>query len=571
MRRILLAVLFLFTCALPAAAQFDLVTGQVVDPNGTPYSGATVRAQLAIAGAVVNGQPTVTNPSQAQCISAGLGNAPCQMPFQGTQSFTLDSSGNIPNGGISLANNPTVTPASTQWLFSITISPGVAPPLGTGPQSFSIAITISTNPQAIGATLSAAAPKLANITATGGGVSSVNTLTGAITFAAGSNITLTPSGNTITIASTATGGVASFSAGTLSPLFTTSVATPTTTPALSFVLSNAAQNSIFAGPPTGGSGAPSYQTAPTFSAANLTSFPTFNQSTTGNAATATAFATTPSQCASNQLAQGIAASGAANCTTAGASIGLTAGFFPKAGSSTLFVNSLCDESITTLNEMTCADTAGIASPFFSSTSPSAGFIDLAQGSTSVAVNLCATSNSICEQAPTSVTSYLVNKPGNAANGVETNVVTSAVDTQGFSGDANHSTVVTISSATPIGPTPLCSTTNCPAGTYQINGYLDVTTACSTTGGYFVSITYTDDAGSKTVVMPLIGTGVTASLLTATGISSSLALSSTSNFAQGDLFVRSTGTSPITYTTTASACATGGPAAGKLYLSVVPVQ
>jgi hypothetical protein len=257
---------------------------------------------------------------------------------------------------------------------------------------------------------------------------------------------------------------------------------------------------------------------------------------------------------------------AGNGVTAG-----TTGFLQKAGSTTTLANTLCDEGITAVNTMTCADTAGIAAPFLASTSATAGFVDYAQGSTSVAVTLCATATSICEQAPTSVTSYLVNKPGNAANGVVTNIVTSAVDTQGFSGDANHSTVVTISSATSIGSTSLCSTTNCPVGTYQVNGYLDVTTACSTTGGYFVSITYTDDAGSKTVVMPLIGTGVTASLLTATGISSSLALSLTSNFAQGDLFVRSTGASPITYTTTASACATGGPAAGKLYLSVVPVQ
>jgi hypothetical protein len=79
------------------------------------------------------------------------------------------------------------------------------------------------------------------------------------------------------------GTVTSFSAGTLSPLFTTSVATATSTPALSFTLTNAAQNSVFAGPATGGAGAPSYQTAPTISAANMSSFPTFNQNTTGTA------------------------------------------------------------------------------------------------------------------------------------------------------------------------------------------------------------------------------------------------------------------------------------------------
>lgn len=69
------------------------------------------------------------------------------------------------------------------------------------------------------------------------------------------------------------GTVTSFSAGNLSPLFTTSVATATTTPALTFSLSNAAQNSVLAGPATGGAGAPTYQTAPTFSGANLTNLP----------------------------------------------------------------------------------------------------------------------------------------------------------------------------------------------------------------------------------------------------------------------------------------------------------
>ena len=53
------------------------------------------------------------------------------------------------------------------------------------------------------------------------------------------------------------GTVTSFSAGTLSPLFTTSVATATTTPALSFTLSNAAAISVF-GNNTTGSAAPSF-------------------------------------------------------------------------------------------------------------------------------------------------------------------------------------------------------------------------------------------------------------------------------------------------------------------------
>lgn len=56
------------------------------------------------------------------------------------------------------------------------------------------------------------------------------------------------------------GTVSSFSSGNLSPLFTTSVANPTTTPALSFTLSNAAANTYF-GNATGSTGAPSFTSA----------------------------------------------------------------------------------------------------------------------------------------------------------------------------------------------------------------------------------------------------------------------------------------------------------------------
>lgn len=70
-----------------------------------------------------------------------------------------------------------------------------------------------------------------------------------------------------------TGTVTTISSGNLSPIFNVSVANPTTTPAFSFSLLNAAQNSVLAGPATGGAGAPSYQTAPTISAANMTNFP----------------------------------------------------------------------------------------------------------------------------------------------------------------------------------------------------------------------------------------------------------------------------------------------------------
>lgn len=72
---------------------------------------------------------------------------------------------------------------------------------------------------------------------------------------AGSNITLTPSGTSLTIASTASGGgggtVSSFTAGDLSPLFTTDVTDPTTDPALSFTIAQGASGQFVAGPVSG--------------------------------------------------------------------------------------------------------------------------------------------------------------------------------------------------------------------------------------------------------------------------------------------------------------------------------
>lgn len=56
------------------------------------------------------------------------------------------------------------------------------------------------------------------------------------------------------------GTVTAFSSGNLSPLFTTNVATSTTTPALTFSLSNAGANTYF-GNATGGSTAPSFTAA----------------------------------------------------------------------------------------------------------------------------------------------------------------------------------------------------------------------------------------------------------------------------------------------------------------------
>jgi hypothetical protein len=135
----------------------------------------------------------------------------------------------------------------------------------------------------------------------------------AIPNAALANSAVTVNGQSCVLGSTCTiaagsGTVTSVTAGSLSPLFSASVATGTTTPAISFTASTAAQGAFLAGPASGGSGAYSFRS---IVAADV---PTLNQSTTGNAATATALAATPTQATSGQYCTGVTASG--NCNSA---------------------------------------------------------------------------------------------------------------------------------------------------------------------------------------------------------------------------------------------------------------
>jgi hypothetical protein len=103
----------------------------------------------------------------------------------------------------------------------------------------------------------------------GTGIVKNTTTTGAISDAASADVIALWSGtcnsstflNGAGACATSSGGtVTSFSAGNLSPLFTTSVATATTTPALTFALSNAAAGTVF-GNATGSSAAPSFSTS----------------------------------------------------------------------------------------------------------------------------------------------------------------------------------------------------------------------------------------------------------------------------------------------------------------------
>ncbi len=92
------------------------------------------------------------------------------------------------------------------------------------------------------------------VTISNAGAITLNSLTGV-----GNQVVGIDANGLLSRVSVGSGTVTSFSAGTLSPLFTTSVATATTTPALSFALSNAAAFTVFGR--GSGAGAPSYLTA----------------------------------------------------------------------------------------------------------------------------------------------------------------------------------------------------------------------------------------------------------------------------------------------------------------------
>ncbi len=137
-------------------AQFTEVSGTITDPNGVPYAAAVVQATFMPSG----GSPTLNG---AQCCA----NAAATTRSNGA--FSMD-----------LADNNVVVPGGSQWRFTVSLSPGVLPPLGTGPQSFSVTLTITGATQSITAQLTAAAPALTQGSFGGGAVSSVFGRTGVV-------------------------------------------------------------------------------------------------------------------------------------------------------------------------------------------------------------------------------------------------------------------------------------------------------------------------------------------------------------------------------------------------------
>ena len=184
MKKLIAFSILIFALFVPrAGAQcaYTTVSGTVKDASGVPYSFANVAADLVPS-------PPGTPLCSGQPFS---GHIVTQANSAGTFSFLVP-----PNGSI--------TPGSSQWQFTVSITPGVALPFGTGPQSFSATVTVSGATQSLSTTLSNAAPTLTVSFGSGGGtafsaITSGTNTTAAMLVGTGGSFAATGSG---TIAAT---------------------------------------------------------------------------------------------------------------------------------------------------------------------------------------------------------------------------------------------------------------------------------------------------------------------------------------------------------------------------------
>jgi hypothetical protein len=126
--------LFLFLVfAVPTFAQLAVVSGTVTDVNGLPYSNASLTITLST--------PSGTNGVYLFGKQIGGSVGPVQLDSTGSYLVQLAANTFIQCGNAQGQIVPCVP--QTTWLFSVTLSPGIPPPLGTGPQTCTSPITIS--------------------------------------------------------------------------------------------------------------------------------------------------------------------------------------------------------------------------------------------------------------------------------------------------------------------------------------------------------------------------------------------------------------------------------------------
>jgi hypothetical protein len=403
--RILLLGLLLFGIAGLASAQQDFVVGPLTaQAAACPVSpGQQSQSTSALTLATMNaGGATFTIGASA---------------FSGTVSFFGSGDGAVTWQPLNVFPSNSTTPVTTAtaagvWQVNVAAYTNVCM-VATTYSSGTITATIRK------ATVSARAGGGGG---GGAGVASLNALTGAVTLAAGTNISLTPAGNTITVADTSITGLTTGSltkagsattvvnslcdegittANTLTCNDTGGIATPgfigTGTGAGFDALVQGADNCV-AKQPAGSvcweapaSGVTSYHGL--FAVTPSTGIPHYNYS--APTITETISPITGADCPT--------------CTTSVAAI--TNNVLPKgSGGAQGLQNSLTTDDGTTL---AYTGAGGVEAPIFEATGPTAGFFAVSQGTTSAAVDPCNVANTACFQAPAAVTSYVQDVPGAA--------------------------------------------------------------------------------------------------------------------------------------------------------------
>jgi hypothetical protein len=181
----------------------------------------------------------------------------------GAAAFRALVSGDIPNNAASTTGS---SGSCTGNAATATVASGL-----TGTPSISITnLTVGGTTSFVAGSIATAAIAAGFLPEAGGTMTGVLTLESSAaglkdsagsTGSSGNVLTVDGSGNPVWAAPATSGTVTSFSAGGLSPLFTTSVATATTTPALTFALSNASAGTVL-GNATGSAAGPGYTATP---------------------------------------------------------------------------------------------------------------------------------------------------------------------------------------------------------------------------------------------------------------------------------------------------------------------
>jgi hypothetical protein len=226
--------LFLLLCfAVPslfAQGGFTTVTGTVTGPDGLVWACGTISAQLITAGGA---SPTLNGGGfTTQTSPVGLG---CP---------TTPGTGASGSFAMRLADSGVIVPGNTTWQFTVNMTPGIAPPQGTGPQSltFTTAINCGTNTPStctsntisISSQLSAAAPKLSNSSSSGGTPGGADTnvqYNNAGVFGGDANFTWNKTSQSLNVVLGSTGTASILDAGTTAGF----VITPGAAPSLQLV------------------------------------------------------------------------------------------------------------------------------------------------------------------------------------------------------------------------------------------------------------------------------------------------------------------------------------------------